>query len=169
MRRKAFLKHGNKRAIKLSIKWATSNRIAIFTWIFCLIWVSMLMAFTWLMFRDWGSPERKAYEAWFIVVAWIFAFGFISYALSRSIVRVKIDGKNMFIEEIRPYRITRYESSTDKIVVSEVITEEDSEGEPYFCLYIQLTETLRFRVAEGHDAEAVKKKRKEVLSALLRE
>ena len=132
-----------------------SNRGALFSWGFCLIWWLMLLAMSWVFVRD-GAPDGYAPELLLLVMGFFWMGGLVLavFACSQPCYRVKVfAGEGIQVVWRYPFKRVRCYITIDDISPPTVVTGTDSEGDPYFYARLKLGE-LMVNLAEGHDRHA---------------
>ncbi len=142
-----------------------SSRIAAVAWVFMLIWMAMLVAFTWITARD-GShlfhPPSLLKAA--LAVAWLVGLPVAAYALSVPCTRLRVaaDGSAMFSRRTLFGRAEE-QFPAGSIASVAVRTGRDSDGDPHFRTVLIAAGGRETMVKEG-PAEA----EQQALAVLLR-
>jgi hypothetical protein len=129
------------------------NYVAAVLWAFVGLWVSGVLAMSYLLWRD-GPPPGTS--AWFAVAVfatfWIFAVAALGFAASRPCTRVSIgaDGRISILQRY-PHRAIRGEFSTAQVGAATLVADRDSDGDPYFICQLAIGYPFDepIRIAEG--------------------
>ena len=144
-----------------------SNRGAIFSWVFSLIWWLMLLAMSWVFVRD-GAPDGYAPELLLLVMGffWMGGLVLVVFACSQPCYRVKVfAGEGILVVWRFPLKRVSCYIPIDEINLPTVVTGTDSEGDPYF--YARLSCGGRvIDLKEGHDVDACKQVCAQFIKAL---
>jgi hypothetical protein len=144
------------------------NDVALFLWGFMAVWWAMLLAFTWLFWRD-GAPPGLAPALSYAVLGlfWLFGLGAArwAFAVRRNAVEVRPDG-GVVLDQASPLRRRRETLSRAEIAGVEVEQGKDSEGDPYFTAWLVLRDGRRVAVKEGHVAQAIENDARRLRQAL---
>lgn len=144
------------------------NDVALFLWGFMAVWWAMLLAFTWIAWRD-GPPAGTAPALFYTVLAvfWLFGLGAARFCFARRRTAVDIGpGGRVTIVQATPLRRRREALSRHDVAGVEVEQGQDSEGDPYFTAWLVLRDGRRFPAKEGHVAQAVENDARRLRQAL---
>jgi hypothetical protein len=141
----------NQHAAILEIR----NRMAMAGWVFMLVWLAMLLAFTWLMARDGPSPSQPPLlQHGALALFWLVGIGAGGHIFSLPCTRLSVaaDGSarlrrwTLFGREDEPF-------PPGAIAAVEVRSDKDSDGDPYFRTVLVATDGRERVVREGHDPD----------------
>jgi hypothetical protein len=142
------------------------NRMALFGWGFMVVWLAMLVAFTWIMARDGPHPSQPAWvQQGALALFWIVGLPASGYVFSLPCTRLRVDAagsvvltrRTPFAREVETY-------APGSLAAIEVRAGKDGEGDPYWETFIIARDGRERMIREGRvPAE------QEALAARLRE
>ena len=144
-----------------------SNRGAMLSWCFALVWWLMLLAMSWVFVRD-GAPDGYSPELVLLIMGffWMGGLCLAVFACYQPCYWVKVfAGEGMQVVWRYPLKRVRCYIVIEDISPPTVVTGTDSEGDPYFYARLMLEE-LVVNLAEGHDRQACERVCKQFVAAL---
>lgn len=133
------------------------NRIAWALWIFAAIWMTFLMAMTWVVVRD-GPPDGHSAATTAAVGAlfWAAGIGLSLWVCTFRVVRVDVhDSGALDVVWRSPVRVERRRVEARDVPPAVVVDGKDSDGEPYFTCRVTLADATAVDLAEGHDRATI--------------
>lgn len=144
------------------------NDVALFLWGFMALWWAMLLAFTWIVWRD-GAPPGLAPPLSYAILALFWLFGLAAarwlFAECRTGVTVR-PGGSLVLTQASLLARRRETLSRADVARMEVEQGKDSEGDPYFTAWLVLADGRLFAVKEGHVAQAIESDARRLRQAL---
>lgn len=136
-----------------------SNRAPVFGWIFALMWLGALALGTPAYLESRPSAEL-GYGDIFMGCLWAFGAGAAAFFLRVPRTTVHVDRRDVVVTErwllaTREHRCTR--ADAERAVVTE---STDTDGLPYFVCRLTTSSGRVFTIAEGHQRDAVDRKRR---------
>jgi hypothetical protein len=128
------------------------NRMAWAIWIFMALWMTFLVAMTWVVLRD-GPPEEHSVATIAAVFAffWAAGLGGSAWACSIRILRVDVrDSGALDVTWRSPFRAERRRVEARDVPPAVVVDGKDSDGDPYFTCRVTLADGATLDLAEGH-------------------
>jgi len=132
------------------------NRLAAFLWGFAAIWLTGLLAMTYLVLRD-GPPDGTSVSTVVIVMAlfWIGAIGLAAYVSTKPCVSVTVKQGNYVSATWRyPHKVVRKLLPAASLLPAVVIDSRDSDGDPYFYARVNTVGGEPIDITEGHSRVA---------------
>jgi hypothetical protein len=151
---------------KMSAETTVRNLTPLFLWLFMMVWLSLLTTFTYVYFRDAGLPGVT--EPWgmlLLLYFWLLGLGATRWAFKQACTKVSFVNGRLLVDQRYPFYSTQHYLTIKNVELSEVITDEDSEGKPYYKLKLKFG-TEKITIAEGHSLEWVEEQRDKLLKAL---
>ncbi len=111
------------------------SRIAIFEWVFSILWIGGVVGATYLVIRD-GSPVgvSETLSVAVLIFFWIGVIILIRFACGRACTTVRVLSEGAVAIVVRyPHKVIRrtYQLS-DLTDLPRVVETQDSDGDPYF-------------------------------------
>jgi hypothetical protein len=128
------------------------NRVSSALWGFTLVWLSFLLAFTWLLVRD-GPPDGYSRPTMTLIIGvfWLAGLGLAAEAMRKAcyFAVLRADGLSLIWQY--PHKRVKALVPLAQINLPNVSQSRDSDGDPYFCARLELSGHEPFDVTEGHD------------------
>jgi hypothetical protein len=128
------------------------NRLAGFLWGFAAVWLTMLLAMTYVVLRD-GPPEGSSAPTVVIVMAlfWIGGIGLGAFVSTKPCIFVTIEQGNSVSATWRyPHKVVRRVLPAASVLPAAVIDSRDSDGDPYFYARANTIDGEPIDITEGH-------------------
>jgi hypothetical protein len=128
------------------------NRVAWAIWIFMALWMTFLIAMTWVVIRD-GPPDGQSPTTIAAVLAffWVGGLTVSTWACTIRILRVDVsDSGALDIVWRSPLRAERRRVEALDVPPAVVVDGKDSDGDPYFTCRVTLADGTALDLAEGH-------------------
>jgi hypothetical protein len=128
------------------------NRLAWAIWIFMALWMTCLVAVTWVVIRD-GPPagHSSAFTAAVGALFWAVGLGGAVWAYSLRILRVDVqDSGALDVTWRSPLRAERRRVEARDVPSATIIDGKDSDGDPYFTCRVTLADGTTLDLAESH-------------------
>lgn len=143
------------------------NYIAMFGWVFVLLWMSGLLAFTHL-YLDKGIPgTHPLVAAGIMLFFWVGGLAASAHVFSQPCVRGEVRNGALFVKSWTPRTLLRPRLYRFDLFgpppAFEIVHDTDSDGDPYFRLTITTPDGGRIAVAEGHHLEDIEARRADML------
>lgn len=118
----------------MTFKATIRNRSAAFLWSFTSVWMAMLIAMTWVLYRDSTPPGYSANLVVAVLgVFWLAAVALVWFTISQPCVVIRINANGVVHVTWRyPHRVVRRNFSKPELTPARVVDDRDSEGDPYF-------------------------------------
>jgi hypothetical protein len=110
------------------------NRIALFLWGFAAVWLTILVAMTYVVLRD-GPPAGSSVPMVVLIMSvfWICAIGLGAFISTKPCFFVTVDqGSGVTATWRYPHKVVRKVLRATSVKPAAVISSQDSEGGPYF-------------------------------------
>lgn len=128
------------------------NRLAGFLWGFAAVWLTMLLAMTYVVLRD-GPPEGSSVSTVVIVMGlfWIGGIVLGVFVSTKPCIFVTLEGSNRVSATWRyPHKVVRKVLPAASVLPAAVIDSRDSEGDPYFYARVNTIDGEPIDITEGH-------------------
>lgn len=150
----------------MSKKPTLRNLTPLFYWLFVMVWLSLLTTATYIYIRDDGVPGIN--EPWgllLFIIFWLFGLGFARWAFNQPCTKVSFVNGRLLVDQKYPFYSTLHYLKAKDVRLNEIITGEDSDGNPYYKLKLEFS-SEKIIVAEGHSKEWVQSQRDKLVKAL---
>ena len=131
---------------------AFRNRSAGFSWGIVALWLTLLMAGTYVFVRD-GPPAGYSSATTIAILAffWAGGIGFAAFVMRRPCLFVSVGpDARVRVTWRYPHKVVRKQFDAASVRPAEVVDAEDDEGNPYFYARVRTLGTDFFDLAEGH-------------------
>jgi hypothetical protein len=121
-------------------------------WIFAAIWMTFLIAMTWVVVRD-GPPDGHSVATTAAVGAffWAGGIGLSVWVCTFRLLRVDVqDGGALDVVWRSPVRVERRRVDARDVPPAVVVDGKDSDGDPYYHCRVTLADGAILDLAEGH-------------------
>ena len=128
------------------------NRMAWVLWIFVAIWMTFLVAMTWVVVRD-GPPDGHSVATTAAVGAffWAGGIGLSTWACMVRLLHVDVrEGGALDVVWRSPVRVERRRVEAREVRPAVIVDDEDSDGDPYYRCRVTLADGATLDLAEGH-------------------
>jgi hypothetical protein len=128
------------------------NRMASAIWIFMALWMTFLIAMTWVVIRD-GRPDGQSSTTIAAVLAFFWGGGLAvsKWACTIRVPQVAVsDSGALDIVWRSPLRAERRRVEALDVPPAVVVDGKDSDGDPYFTCRVTLADGTALDLAEGH-------------------
>jgi hypothetical protein len=128
------------------------NRMAWVVWILAAIWMTFLIAMTWVVVRD-GPPDGHSVATTAAVGAffWAGGIGLSVWVCTFRLLRVDVqDGGALDVVWRSPVRVERRRVDARDVPPAVVVDGKDSDGDPYYHCRVTLADGAILDLAEGH-------------------
>ena len=145
-----------------------SNRIAVFLWGFSLVWMLGMALFARILIADGPPPDASPPLAYGVFGIFCLAGVVMSvFAASKPCYFASVlPGGQVRFTWRHPHKRRTLVLPADQVPPPQVVTEKDSEGDPYFAALLTLPDGSPFRLAEGHDKARCEDKAREFAQAI---
>ena len=129
------------------------NRIALFLWGFAAVWLTILVAMTYVVLRD-GPPDGNSVPMAVLVMSafWICGIGLGAFISTKPCFFVTVDQRgNVTVTWRYPHKVVRKVLRAASVKPAVVINSRDSEGDPYFYARVVSSGGESIDIAEGHN------------------
>lgn len=129
------------------------NRIALFLWGFAAVWLTILVAMTYVVLRD-GPPDGSSVPMVVLVMSafWICGIGLGGFIATKPCFFVTVDqGTSVTATWRYPHKVVRKVLRATSVKPAAVINSRDSEGDPYFYARVISIDGESIDIAEGHN------------------
>lgn len=132
------------------------NNMAIVGWIFMSIWMGMLLLITWLFVRDGGFHQfDPLVETGIMLLFWVFGLGGSAELFGRPRVRFVIEGGEVDVTERWLLRSRHETFPLADLAEPKLISDRDSDGDPYYRCGLVLPSGRKISVRESHDRATI--------------
>ena len=131
---------------------AFRNRSVGFSWGIVALWLTLLMAGTYVFVRD-GPPAGYSSATTIAILAffWAGGIGFAAFVMRRPCLFVSVGpDARVRVTWRYPHKVVRKQFDAASVRPAEVVDAEDDEGNPYFYARVRTLGTDFFDLAEGH-------------------
>jgi hypothetical protein len=128
------------------------NRSAVFLWGFAAIWLTMLIAMTYVALRD-GSPAGSSAPTFALVMVlfWIGGIGLGVFVSTRPCSSTTVEeGRFVTVTWRYPHKVIRKVFAVASVLPAAVIESRDSDGALYYYARISTVEGEVVDITEGH-------------------
>ena len=128
------------------------NRMAWAVWIFAAIWMTFLVAMTWVVVRD-GPPDGHSVATTAAIGAlfWAGGIGLSMWVCTFRALRVEVqDSGAVDVVWRSPVRVERRRLEARDVAPAVVVAGRDSDGDPYYYCRVTLADGATLDLAEGH-------------------
>jgi hypothetical protein len=127
------------------------NRLAAFLWGFAAVWVTMLLAMTYVALRD-RPPEGISVPMVVIMaVFWVAGIGLVAFVSTKPCFFVTVDRDGRVSATWRyPHKVVRKVLPVASVRPAIVVDSRDSDGDPYFHARVNTIDGEPIDIAEGH-------------------
>jgi hypothetical protein len=128
------------------------NRTAWALWIFTAIWMTCLVAMTWVVVRD-GPPDGHsvATVAAIGTLFWAAGIGLSTWTCTFRVLRVDVqDSGALDVVWRSPVRVERRRVEARDVPPAAIVGGKDSDGDPYYHCRVTLADGATLDLAEGH-------------------
>lgn len=129
------------------------NRIALFLWGFAALWLTILIAMTFVVLRD-GPPAGSSVPVIVLVMSafWACGVGLGAFVATKPCFFVTVDQESSVTATWRyPHEVFRKALRATSVRPAAVINSQDSEGAPYFVARVISMGGEAIDIAEGHN------------------
>lgn len=131
---------------------AFRSRAAGWSWSIAAVWLTMLVAFTYVVARD-GPPKGYSHTVVIGIMAffWSCGIGLVAFVLRRPCVLVTVDRDTRVSATWRyPHKVVRKRFDAGHVRPADVVDARDDENNPYFYARVRTAGGDFFDLAEGH-------------------
>ena len=128
------------------------NRLAAFLWGFAAVWLTMLLAMTYVVLRD-GPPAGSSAQTIAIVMTlfWIAGIGLGAYVSTKPCFFFTVEqGSRVSATWRYPHKVVRKVLPAASVLPASVIDSQDTDGDPYFYARVNTIDGEPIDIAEGH-------------------
>jgi len=121
-------------------------------WIFAAIWMTFLVAMTWVVVRD-GPPDGHSVATTAAVGAffWAGGIGLSTWACTFRVLRVDVqDSGALDLVWRSPVRVERRRVEARDVPPAVIVDGKDGDGDPYYRCRVTLADGATLDLAEGH-------------------
>jgi hypothetical protein len=139
--------------VRLQLAATFQNRIALFLWGFAAVWLTILVAMTYVVLRD-GPPAGSSVPVVVLVMSafWICGIGLGAFISTKPCFFVTVDRSSSVTATWRyPHKVVRKVLRAASIKPATVVNSQDSEGDPYFYARVVSLGGEAIDIAEGHN------------------
>jgi hypothetical protein len=132
------------------------NRLAAFLWGFAAIWLTGLLAMTYVVLRD-GAPDGTSVPTVVIIMVlfWIAGIGLAVYVSTKPCFSVTVEQGGCVSATWRyPHKVMRKLLPAASLLPAAVIASRDSDGDPYFYARVNTVGGEPIDITEGHSRAA---------------
>ena len=143
---------GTRRVVRREVAATFRNRIALFLWGFAAVWLTALVAMTYVVLRD-GPPAGSSLPTTALIVCafWIFGIGLAAYVSTQPCIFVTVDPGHTVTATWRyPHKVVRKVLFTMSVEPAAIVISEDSEGGSYYYARVSSNDGESIDIAEGH-------------------
>ena len=131
-----------------------SNRTNAFSWVFFIVFLAMLLAFTWVFRRDGAPPGYHPLVSYgLMALFWAGGLGLAAHVSGRPCYRVVIRRADALFVWRYPLRSLRREVDLADVPLAIVVESRDSDGDRYYHARVTLPQSPPFDLAEGHSRD----------------
>jgi hypothetical protein len=128
------------------------NRMAWVLWVFATVWMTFLVAMTWVVVRD-GPPDGHSLATTAAIGAlfWAAGIGLSTWACTFRVLRVDVhDGGALDVVWRSPLGAERRRVEARDVPQAMIVAGKDTDGDPYYYCRVTLADGAILDLAEGH-------------------
>ena len=128
------------------------NRMAWVLWVFATVWMTFLVAMTWVVVRD-GPPDGHSMATTAAIGAlfWAAGIGLSTWACTFRVLRVDVhDGGALDVVWRSPLGAERRRVEARDVPQAMIVAGKDTDGDPYYYCRVTLADGAILDLAEGH-------------------
>ena len=128
------------------------NRLPSGIWVFAALWMTFLIAMTWVVLRD-GPPDGHSVASIAAIGAffWAGGIGLSMWACTFRVLRVDVgDSGALDVVWRSPVRVERRRVEARDVPPAVIVTGNDSDGDPYYYCRVTLADGATLDLGEGH-------------------
>ena len=128
------------------------NRSSAFLWGFSVVWLTMLLAMTYVVYRDGPPNNYMPVLTWSVLgFFWLGGIALASFSASKPCFELTVESHQRVSATWRyPLRVVRRSFIKSQLRPAQVVESRDSEGDPYYIARVMTSDGTALDFKEGH-------------------